>query len=51
MATWVAEERIMPVKKVKGGYKVKYPGSKPVVRKIKAGAKSVQRKQKAKGAY
>ena len=44
-------ELIMPVKKVKGGYKVKYPGSKSVVKKTKAGAKLVQRKQKAKGAY
>ena len=41
----------MPVKKVKGGYKVKYPGSKPVVKKTRAAAKKVQKSQKAKGAY
>ena len=37
----------MPIKKVKGGYKVKYPGSRGKVVSSKAAAKKVQRKQKA----
>jgi|TARA_Y100001951_G_C11054901_1_gene137674 hypothetical protein len=37
----------MPIKKVKGGYKVKYPGSRAKTVRSKAGAKKVQRKQKA----
>jgi hypothetical protein len=41
----------MPIKKVKQGYKVQYPGSKPVVKKTRAGAKRAQKRQKAKGAY
>ena len=44
-------EIIMPVKKVKGGYKVKYPGSKGKVVKSRSAAKKVQKSQKAKGAY
>jgi hypothetical protein len=51
MAARVAEEIIMPVKKVKGGYKVKYPGSKGKVVKSRSAAKKVQKSQKAKGAY
>ena len=51
MAAGVAEEIIMPVKKVKGGYKVKYPGSKGKVVKSRSAAKKVQKSQKAKGAY
>ncbi len=37
----------MPIKKVKGGYKVKYPGSRAKTVRTKAGAKKAQRKQKA----
>jgi len=36
----------MPVKKVRGGYKVKYPGSKAKTVRTRAAAKRVQKKQK-----
>jgi hypothetical protein len=36
----------MPVKKVRGGYKVKYPGSKAKTVRTKVAAKRVQKKQK-----
>ena len=36
----------MPVKKVKGGYKVKYPGRKSKTVKSKSAAKKVQKRQK-----
>ena len=41
----------MPIKKVKQGYKVKYPGSKGKVVRTRSAAKKVQKSQKAKGAY
>jgi len=37
----------MPIKKVKGGYKVKYPGKKARTVKTRTGAVREQRKQKA----
>jgi len=37
----------MPIKKVKGGYKVKYPGKKAKVVTTRRGAVREQRKQKA----
>ena len=37
----------MPIKKVKGGYKVKYPGKKARTVRTKTGAAREQRKQKA----
>jgi hypothetical protein len=39
---------LMPIKKVKGGYKVKYPGKKARTVKTRTGAVREQRKQKAK---
>jgi hypothetical protein len=36
----------MPINKVKGGYRVKYPGKKGKTVKTISGAKRIQKKQK-----